>query len=378
MKIVDSEKCCGCEACVNSCPFNAISMIEDVSGFKYPCVDDEQCKKCGKCLNVCPSLKEIPNIENLGFFAGHISDMDELNKSASGGAIRMLSQVILANQGYVSGCVYDNDFFHCKHIVTNNGEDLERLSGTKYIQSNKNRVYREIEQLLKNGEKVFFVGLPCEVIALKSFLKKDFETLYTCDLICHGTLSRKAQEQFIKKYEDKYNSACVYYNIKEKSEGWNTPRLKMIFKNGKVFERVFYRTVLGDAFENMPRTSCMKCLYKANKRMSDITCGDFWGCKLDDSIYEKKGVSVLVVHTKKGMQLVKQLKGFEIKEISYDYAIENNKHYEKSCVIQSSKNNFKKEFEKTDIFQASNRTTSIIRRMYTWLKNIEEILYIQK
>ena len=52
------ENCCGCSACYNICPNNAIIMEEDELGFKYPKVDEEKCVNCNLCENVCPILNQ--------------------------------------------------------------------------------------------------------------------------------------------------------------------------------------------------------------------------------------------------------------------------------------------------------------------------------
>ncbi len=49
-----SEKdCCGCAACAAVCPKNAISMIADELGFKYPYIQEEKCVVCKKCIEIC-------------------------------------------------------------------------------------------------------------------------------------------------------------------------------------------------------------------------------------------------------------------------------------------------------------------------------------
>ena len=47
------EECCGCTACVNSCPVGCISMKEDEEGFLYPHIDKDKCIRCGSCVRTC-------------------------------------------------------------------------------------------------------------------------------------------------------------------------------------------------------------------------------------------------------------------------------------------------------------------------------------
>lgn len=47
------EECCGCGACYNICPVDAITMVEDEYGFDYPFINEEKCIRCKKCIKIC-------------------------------------------------------------------------------------------------------------------------------------------------------------------------------------------------------------------------------------------------------------------------------------------------------------------------------------
>lgn len=47
----DKKECCGCGACMNVCPKNAITMQEDEFGFVYPIIDNDKCIECGACFS---------------------------------------------------------------------------------------------------------------------------------------------------------------------------------------------------------------------------------------------------------------------------------------------------------------------------------------
>ncbi len=47
--VVDKETCIGCEACVGTCPVEAISMNDGKAE-----VDQETGIECGSCVPVCP------------------------------------------------------------------------------------------------------------------------------------------------------------------------------------------------------------------------------------------------------------------------------------------------------------------------------------
>lgn len=48
------KECCGCGACLQICPVQAIQMKEDVEGFEYPEISEEKCRCCKLCQKVCP------------------------------------------------------------------------------------------------------------------------------------------------------------------------------------------------------------------------------------------------------------------------------------------------------------------------------------
>ncbi|WP_051205860.1 Coenzyme F420 hydrogenase/dehydrogenase, beta subunit C-terminal domain [Butyrivibrio sp. FC2001] len=55
----EKDKCCGCYACVNTCPKGIISMREDQEGFMYPVIDKNLCVGCNSCIKVCPINNSI-------------------------------------------------------------------------------------------------------------------------------------------------------------------------------------------------------------------------------------------------------------------------------------------------------------------------------
>lgn len=205
--IIESE-CCGCEACANVCPLKIIKFVQDREGFRYPFVDAEECINCKQCVNVCPAINYNEN-ENIKFMSksGYIKDENILLSSSSGGFFSVLVNTFkkIYKDGYISGVVWDEEYNYVYHVL-DKGNRINDMVGSKYIQSRKNFIYNEIKEKLENGGAVLFVGTGCEVVALKNVLKKDYEKLFTIDLICKGPCSEKAFVEYINKIKNKYKS----------------------------------------------------------------------------------------------------------------------------------------------------------------------------
>ena len=85
------------------------------------------------------------------------------------------------------------------HILVDNKKDLGRLRSSKYVQSTTDFVYREVEKYLKAGRQVLFSGCGCQVGGLYGFLGKDYDNLFTIDLMCHGGPSPKVFQKYLKE-----------------------------------------------------------------------------------------------------------------------------------------------------------------------------------
>lgn len=102
-------------------------------------------------------------------------------------------KLIVYDGGYVAACLFRNGEFFFD--ITNKKDELIRFAGSKYVKSNPVGIYDKVVEKLKNGKKVLFIGLPCQVAAIKNYTitmpAGIGENLYTVDLICHGTPSPK-------------------------------------------------------------------------------------------------------------------------------------------------------------------------------------------
>lgn len=171
--VVSKGDCYGCGACASVCPRGAIRMREDAEGFAYPAIDDDACVNCGLCSKVCPRSHagEIP-VEKAGVaYAVQIKDRELFHRSSSGGAFWGLASRVLADGGVVYGVAF-GDGNVSVHIRCRTASQVMRCMGSKYAQSDVGECYRSVCRDLRSGKAVLFTGTPCQVAALKRYVKQ--------------------------------------------------------------------------------------------------------------------------------------------------------------------------------------------------------------
>jgi len=306
------EECCGCEACVNACPKQIISLQPNREGFYYPAIDTEKCIKCGLCKNICPVLieKNCNGTAQLVSYAGSSLDKKTLEKSSSGGMFSAIVNNWINNASddfYISGVVYDDDFKGTHHILSRNNEDILQMRTSKYVQSRKGDIYPQIRNLLSKGKNVLFSGTPCEVAALYSYLGDRPNNLFTIDIICQGPTSPKVLHEYTELLEKNFSSSVSYINMRHKERIWIPQYLLVKMASGDIVKNLFYDTPLGAALHIMQRKSCYRCKFIGKHKHSDITIGDYHGADKSERYYNSNGTSIIIGNTDKGIQLIENI-----------------------------------------------------------------------
>lgn len=287
-------------------------MKADAEGFLYPAVEQEACINCGKCDRSCPVLihRTAESKEVLPqAYAAYCKDTDVRLKSSSGGLFTIFANKILEDSGVVYGAAYDADM-QVHHIGVDNLKDLDALCGSKYVQSRTEETYRTVKQNLKDGRVVLYTGTACQIAGLKAFLGKDYENLYTIDVLCHGVPSPKVWEMYLEMQKKSHGGAVRRTLFRHKKYGWKAYALLLEFSNNKAYERIFIQDPFMQMFlKNIClRPSCHACEFKGMNRPSDITIGDCWGIEnIMPDMDDNKGTSVLLTHTEKGKQLLEDI-----------------------------------------------------------------------
>lgn len=304
MKICENERCTGCRACMNVCPKNAITFQEDEKGFAYPVIG-EACVNCGVCKKVCPrNTGSLLNVGNPTVYAAFTKDKDIRRRSSSGGIFTELAMNTIKQKGVVFASRLSKD---CKEVVFDRCQivdELKDFQGSKYVQSNPGFVFQQVKQVLLEGTKVLFVGVPCQVDGLKKYLNKEYENLLTVDIICHGAPSPKLWRDYCTYLEEINGAKVTDASFRYKKPNWTRFSLKVDFESKKSVVSSKFNDPYLIAFlkEISMRENCYSCEYTNTHRTGDITLADFWGYHSYDFKMRntEKGISLVLINNAKG------------------------------------------------------------------------------
>ena len=307
--LADRDHCTGCGACGSGCPKDAITMERDREGFSYPVVDEGKCIHCGHCTAVCPALHERPRQALPAVFAAWHTDDAIRKDSTSGGAFTALAEYVLEGGGVVFGAALDGKQ-HLRHVACFRKEDLWRLRGAKYVQSDLGDTFREVKAALET-RMVLFTGTPCQVDGLYHYLGRRPENLITCDLVCHGVPSPGVWEDLVGSIQSRKGKAVQAVRFRNKVTGWKNSHFTTVYEDGSVDTAPLFATEFGRAFGRalFLRPSCHRCAYTSMSRPEDFTLGDLWGLRSEELAEQQaKGISLLMVNTPQGSYLLDQLR----------------------------------------------------------------------
>lgn len=301
------DMCNGCEACVNICPKQAISMKENARGFLYPEIDSDLCIKCGLCKKVCSLTYRFNNTNTPKIVAGIASD-DIRKVSSSGGIFSILANYVLDKKGYIVGAAFADDF-SVNHIIINNSNDLDKLRNSKYMQSRIGYIFTDIKNLLDNDNWVLFCGTPCQCAGLRNYLNKEYDKLFVVDIICTGVPSYKLFMSYLQE-KGIVQTSIKQINFRGKQNGWNYDFCLNIDTQQGFYSYPFSQCSYLKAF-NMGlslRDSCYECPFAKIPRVGDISLGDFWEIEnIDPSLKDTKGVSIVLINSTKGRGLIDKI-----------------------------------------------------------------------
>ena len=314
MKTVCAENTCvGCMACVETCPVQAVSVHQGMQAYNAV-IDEEKCIHCNACFRKCQNNHAPEFFTPLLWKQGWVNNEEMRKGSTSGGIASALVEQALEQGGVVCSCAFRNGTFGFSFVEK--GEPLPHFKGSKYVKSNPLGIYKKIERYLKDKRDVLFIGLPCQVGALRTFLPVALQQTLTCvDLICHGTPAPQTLELFLSQQQKSLNDLNDVafrnghsYSVSAKElpplKG-ETDKYSLGFLSGLFFTE-----------------NCYACKYAQINRVGDITLGDSWGSSLEKQ-EQKKGVSLIACNTERGKELLSRC-DLTLLDVDLTVALANN------------------------------------------------------
>lgn len=293
--------CTGCGMCSVVCPTKAISLKLNKNGFYYYDINNSKCINCNQCIMVCGQLrKNMDSIKNMKLYSAYSLDENVLKKSSSGGVAYELSRYAIEHNLQVVGCTYDLKNNKAKHIIVDNINELDKLSGSKYLQSDTVEAFKKMKKM-KSG---LVIGTPCQINSIDRYLKnanKRSEFILV-DLVCHGVPTYFLWNKYISQFPE--IDSVIFRN---KKYGWE----KKYISINKKYNKPDNKDLFYSFFENSIayNDACYNCKYRIETN-ADLRIGDYWGKRHKKN---NNGISMIICNTNRGQQIINQLSCKRIK-----------------------------------------------------------------
>jgi len=321
-QLAQISECTGCLACIDSCNAKALSFFINDEGHMTYSIDNDKCLDCHICEKVCPVVSHYEyGVNNLSLsvpYAGWATDKEIRKHGTSGAIFGALAKAVLDRGGLVVGASLEkNKVFH---KIISKVDEIIKLQGSKYTQSNTTGIYNLVRDSLAEGKSVLFSGMGCQVSALLCYLKvnNNLTNLITVDIICGGVPSSFLISKYIEEYSSSVSEVKGFRNKSEYK--FTVQTIDGLTSVVPLSQRPL--PLCGFYTEHTNRYSCYDCKFATAHRKSDLTIGDLWGDK-EYLEQNKEGVSAIVIHTQKGLDII-SASDIEVHEIRWDSFLKNN------------------------------------------------------
>lgn len=318
--------CCSCGLCASTCPKGAIAMRVGADGFYRPFVDANLCIGCKACENMCsrsPRSRDGGRLPRHECFAAYCADEETRRASSSGGIIALLARYVVRKGGVVFAVGLQERNRAC-YVAVEREEDLPKLRGSIYLSVDAKGCFNKVAEALKTGRTVLFVGVPCQVHALRVRFGYRNTNLLVADIACFGVPSLLAFDSWLDMLERTRGKQVKRVFFRDKTEGWRAYRMKVEYMDSTL--EVVRHNGFHEMFTNRLclNEACYSCEKTLDSRLSDWSVGDFWGMRFSPE-EEELGVSSFVCHTEAGKHVLQQLAGeIVLKPVSDEMVVRGN------------------------------------------------------
>lgn len=295
VEICPMHKCTGCMSCYNLCPVNAIKICTDAIGFYRPVIQSN-CIECHQCQNNCPSINVSQKLKEASVAYAAYKKQRSLQATSGGVATTFYLSYAKKSHASLYGVCFDANVQQFRFVRRENGDDVSIFSGSKYVQAFVGDAYKRVKKDLKSDMEVMFVGTPCQVQGLNSYLQyEEYPKLLTIDIVCHGCPSQK---MLFDSFQTKDLISKITFREKTKYA------INVTFRSGISQRKATKDSLFFEGFHNgrILGECCHTCPYAGKARTGDISLGDFWGLSKESETYDElsNGVSLVLINTEKG------------------------------------------------------------------------------
>lgn len=301
------EVCCYCGACVAVCARGALTLRRQGGAYAVEWNAD-LCTECGLCERVCPSNQiDIGHVQQTVWDrevgqivvgpilqAGYGRALgDALYAHGQSGGL--LSGVIasLLDQNVIDGAVVvgtpEDDPLTPEPFVARTSSELVQSQGSKYCPV---PTARTIERMLREQGRYAFVGLPCQILALRKaesiFPRLKERVSLRLGLFCAG-MSKFGLVDYLMKVAGVHREQVKSFRYR--GHTWRgypgDTEIELLDGTVRYVDR-FHRQISRELFLPL---RCFYCHDKLNT-LADISFGDPWG--LVCAGHEKRATAFLV------------------------------------------------------------------------------------
>ncbi len=312
----NTDQCTSCGACSTICPRKCIQKVIRKDSSWYYVKNIDECIHCGLCEKVCPTLSNIQKNHPTKLYAAWAKNPDDRKNGASGGIATSIYRFASANNWYATGVAMTNNFVAMMEVRIPDNYTITKWQNSKYTFSWSADTFAEIARLLNNSLHVLFIGMPCQVAAIKNYLnirKVSTNNFYCIDSICHGMPGPqplKDHIEYINNKKQKKAEKCVfrdssfgtdkyYFTLYESNNP--QPFYKKPVTGADLYQAGFHKAIIY-------RDCCYSCIYTTHERCGDLTLGDSHGLgRIYPFPYDKTNTSFIFVNTKKGEEIISLL-----------------------------------------------------------------------
>lgn len=319
-RIVFSDLCLRCGACVAICPISILSLNDK----SFPIIVDlANCNDCQLCLKVCPGHEvdlatlaaqlfgqTYPVSNTYGIFeqlyVGHATDEEVRQRGGSGGLITQLL-LYLSRRKEIQGAVVVRADPTCpwkgKPWIARSEAEILESAQSKYCIVPLDQILGEIKR-----EKGPFalVGLPCHIHALRKWAAIDrrWETRVPLiiGLFCHLSLEEEAPLDLMRL---KRISPTEVDGFEYRGGEWPGV-IRAHLKSGEV-KNLHHPDMRGYVFTYLSylyySRRCLYCL-DASSELADLSVADPWLRDAKGNWKYPGGWSMVIARTRAGLELL--------------------------------------------------------------------------